>query len=170
MISYAKENAKEAGVDAEFITMDCQTLEFPDNSFHLVVCRNITWTLDDPRKAYKEWLRVLKPGGRVLVFDACWYLHLFEEKLGELYQENEEHLKIKYNRVTHSHSDQAEEDALSKRLFMSDKIRPTWDLNYMLSIGFSKVFAELDITDRVWDEFAKDAYKISPQFLVGGEK
>lgn len=170
MIACAKENAEEAGADAEFLTMDCQALDFPDNSFDLVISRNITWTLDDPSKAYREWLRVLKPGGRLLVFDACWYLHLFDDELGKLFYENEARLMEKYGRPTHSHNDRAEEEALSKLLFMSDKIRPAWDLEYMLSIGFRKVFSERDITDRVCHEYAKDAYKISPQFLVGGEK
>lgn len=170
MISCARENAEAYGVNASFATMDCQSLSFPDSSFDLIISRNITWTLNDPRKAYAEWYRVLKPGGRVLVFDACWYLHLFNEELHEQYLRNDERVKQKYGRPTHNHVDQKEEDALSKLLFMSDKKRPVWDMEQMLSLGFKKVFAEADITDRVWNDFTRDAYALSPQFLVGGEK
>ena len=71
MIHEAKENVKAAGLSADLMTMDCHDLNFPDETFDMVICRNITWTLDDPQKAYREWLRVLKKGGRLLVSDAC---------------------------------------------------------------------------------------------------
>mgnify|MGYP002590104288 CR=1 FL=1 len=80
MIHEAKENVKAAGLSADLMTMDCHNLNFPDETFDMVICRNITWTLDNPQKAYREWLRVLKKGGRLLVSDACWYLHLYDEE------------------------------------------------------------------------------------------
>jgi ubiquinone/menaquinone biosynthesis C-methylase UbiE len=40
-----------------------------DGSFDVVVTRHLVWTLVDPRAAFVEWLRVLKPGGRVLIVD-----------------------------------------------------------------------------------------------------
>ena len=85
MIHEAKENVKAAGLSADLMTMDCHNLNFPDETFDMIICRNITWTLDDPQKAYKEWLRVLKKGGRLLVSDACWYLHLYDEEKKKLY-------------------------------------------------------------------------------------
>ena len=85
MIHEAKENVKAAGLSADLMTMDCHNLNFPDETFDMVICRNITWTLDDPQKAYKEWLRVLKKGGRLLVSDACWYLHLYDEEKKKIY-------------------------------------------------------------------------------------
>lgn len=66
MIHEAKENVKAAGLSADLMTMDCHNLNFPDETFDMVICRNITWTLDDPQKAYREWLRVLKK------VDAFW--------------------------------------------------------------------------------------------------
>ena len=86
MIHEAKENVKAAGLSADLMTMDCHNLNFPDETFDMVICRNITWTLDDPQKAYKEWLRVLKKGGRLLVSDACWYLHLYDEEKKKIYE------------------------------------------------------------------------------------
>lgn len=66
MIHEAKENVKAAGLSADLMTMDCHNLNFPDETFDMVICRNITWTLDNPQKAYREWLRVLKK------VDAFW--------------------------------------------------------------------------------------------------
>ena len=47
--------------------MDSHQLSFDDNTFDLLINRNVTWTLYDPEQAYKEWYRVLKPGGRLLI-------------------------------------------------------------------------------------------------------
>lgn len=170
MILEAKENVKANGQKAELFTMDCQKLDFPDNTFDLVISRNITWTLGNPQKAYQEWMRVLKPGGRILISDACWYLWLYDEELGRKYRENEARIKEKYGRGIHAHTNPEKGEALRKQLFMSDKVRPLWDLEYLMSLGFRKVFAEPDITELVWDEMGKELNWPTPQFLVGAEK
>jgi len=170
MILEAKENVKANRQKAELFTMDCQKLEFPDNTFDLVISRNITWTLGNPQKAYQEWMRVLKPGGRILISDACWYLWLYDEELGRKYRENEARIKEKYGRGIHAHTNPEKGEALRKQLFMSDKVRPLWDLEYLMSLGFRKVFAEPDITELVWDEMGKELNWPTPQFLVGAEK
>ena len=50
--------------------MDAENLYFADNTFDVVISRNLTWTLPNPQKAYSEWYRVLKPQGILLNFDA----------------------------------------------------------------------------------------------------
>ncbi|WP_347489734.1 class I SAM-dependent methyltransferase [Desulfoscipio sp. XC116] len=170
MIECARQNLEKEGIAAKLWTMDCQALEFPDNCFDLLLCRNLTWTLDDPQKAYKEWFRVLRSGGRLLVFDACWYLHLFHEDLKKAYEKKQQEILLKYGRPLHQHKDQAEGDALSRKLFMSDKVRPQWDLNIMLCLGFSKVFADVFVGRRILTEQQQDINNIHPPFLVGGEK
>ena len=52
----------------------------------------------------------------------------------------------------------------------SDKKRPVWDLDYMMEIGFSKVFALKDISDISRSSMERELNKLTPQFLVGGEK
>lgn len=54
MIACAKENVKQWGQQAQLLTMDCQNLKFEDESFDAILCRNITWTLDDPKRAYRD--------------------------------------------------------------------------------------------------------------------
>ncbi len=44
-------------------------MEFPDETFDLVISRNLIWNLDDPKAAYREWLRVLKPERKLMIFD-----------------------------------------------------------------------------------------------------
>lgn len=170
MISCAKKNVEAYGQKAELVTMDCQNLDFSDETFDLVICRNITWTLSDPMSAYKEWKRVLKPGGRLLVFDANWYCWKYDEELKQKYLENDKRVREKYGRSIHQHANPQKGDELSEQLFMSDKNRPLWDLEYLLGLKFTKVFAQPDITELVWDERGKEMNALTPQFLVGAEK
>lgn len=170
MIAFARLNLAHEGANAKLMTMDCQELKFSDDCFDLLVCRNLTWTLDDPAKAYKEWHRVLRPGGRILVFDACWYLHLFNEKMKTAYEKKEKEVFMKYGHPMHQHKDQVEGDALGRKLFMSDKVRPQWDMDLMLKIGFSKVFADTSVGRRTLNEQQQDINSMHPPFLVGGEK
>lgn len=44
------------------------------DSFDFAVTRHLAWTLTDPKAAFAEWSRVLKPGGRLLINDGNWSL------------------------------------------------------------------------------------------------
>lgn len=72
----AKENAKAEGVAdrVRFESGDARKLVYPDNLFDAVVSVNALHTLDDDHereRALREMLRVLKPGGRVMIFDTA---------------------------------------------------------------------------------------------------
>ena len=70
MIEEAKKEAKKFKSRAEFYIMDAQNLEFQDNTFDAVITKNLTWTLPDVERAYAEWYRVIRPGGRLINYDA----------------------------------------------------------------------------------------------------
>ncbi len=66
----ARSRAKHRGdPNAAFVLGDAENTLEPDGAYDAVVCRHLVWTLTDPEAALRDWLRVLKPGGRVLVFD-----------------------------------------------------------------------------------------------------
>ena len=48
--------------------MDGTKLDFPDESFDLVIASDVLEHIDDEALALREWRRVLRPGGRLLVF------------------------------------------------------------------------------------------------------
>ena len=83
MIEEAKKNAKQESANAVFKVMDCHHIEFPDNTFDLIISRNVVWTLLEPEKAYREWYRILKPGGKMLIFDAAYNRDFHDPKLME---------------------------------------------------------------------------------------
>ena len=70
MLETARENEKLFDVEIDFKLMNVQETTFPSESFDVIVTRNVTWTLPDPEKAYREWHRILRPGGILLNFDA----------------------------------------------------------------------------------------------------
>lgn len=55
-----------------FILADAERTMEPDETYDAVVCRHLVWTLTEPEQAFAEWFRLLKPGGRLLVFDGDW--------------------------------------------------------------------------------------------------
>lgn len=48
---------------------DVEDLPFEDETFDVIVSRWVLWTLLHPEKAVSEWMRVLKPGGRIFIID-----------------------------------------------------------------------------------------------------
>lgn len=68
MLSVAKEKAEERKLDIDFRIGDAESLSFDEESFDAVVSRVVLWTLLNPKKALKEWNRVLRPNGTVYVF------------------------------------------------------------------------------------------------------
>ncbi|MGF6173256.1 class I SAM-dependent methyltransferase [Ensifer sp. 4252] len=71
MLAVAKK--KHAGKPRlRFLLADAENTMEPDASYDAIVCRHLVWTLTQPQATLAEWFRLLKPGGRLLVFDGDW--------------------------------------------------------------------------------------------------
>ena len=170
MIEEAEANTAAAGFEVDFHVMDCHQLAFSDNHFDLIICRNLTWTLRDPKDAYAEWYRVLKSQGRLLIFDANWNLRLFDQRLLEKYIEDQEKAKELGIIDPHSEANMKENDQIARELFLSKHLRPQWDTSALLDIGFKKLVIDADITNKVWDEDDKILFRSTPMFMIVAEK
>jgi ubiquinone/menaquinone biosynthesis C-methylase UbiE len=69
MLAQARRKAAEQPASIRFDEADAEQLPFASGSFDLVVSRHVLWTLPHPEAAIDEWIRVLRPGGRVTVID-----------------------------------------------------------------------------------------------------
>lgn len=63
-IDFSRKKAAAAGIrNVEFIQSNATGLDFPDGTFDLVFCSNVTSFVRDREQAIKEYYRVLKPLG-----------------------------------------------------------------------------------------------------------
>jgi ubiquinone/menaquinone biosynthesis C-methylase UbiE/DNA-binding transcriptional ArsR family regulator len=70
MLSVARANLERAGVrNIELRQGDIYAPPFPRNTFDLIVIHQVLHYLDDPARAIREAVRLVAPGGRVLVVD-----------------------------------------------------------------------------------------------------
>ncbi|QEL57396.1 class I SAM-dependent methyltransferase [Chromobacterium paludis] len=69
MLQQLKARAERLGMAVRVEAMDGQKLEFPDASFDVVALHLVLAVIPDPQACLLEVERVLKPGGRVAVFD-----------------------------------------------------------------------------------------------------
>lgn len=69
MLERARERMKLAGVEATLLEGNALELPVDSDSFDAVVSRHVLWTMPEPERAFREWIRVTRPGGEVAWFD-----------------------------------------------------------------------------------------------------
>ena len=69
MLAEARRKATQQNFPVRFEEADAERLSFPAASFDLAISRHVLWTLPHPEAAIDEWIRVLRPGGRLVVID-----------------------------------------------------------------------------------------------------
>jgi ubiquinone/menaquinone biosynthesis C-methylase UbiE len=69
MLNLAAKRAKESNVNIDFTCADSHSLPFEDNFFDAAYCRFALWPLDEPEKALKGMIRVVRPGGRIVIVE-----------------------------------------------------------------------------------------------------
>ena len=170
MLEKAAQNASkfigEKSKNIEFKRMDAQNLEFADESFDVVISRNLTWNLPQPEAAYREWLRVLRKGGKLLNFDANWYGYLYDEEKREAYENDRKNVE-KVSLDDHylcTDIDRMEKIALQVPL--SETKRPAWDIKVLRELKAEKIQIDEDIWQQVWSEEEKLNYGSTPMFMV----
>src|ERR1700754_1904094 len=69
MLEKAKKRVTEFGLKnvEGLAVMDAEKLEFPDNSFDVVMAQYVVTAVPNPEKALDEFARVLRPGGELII-------------------------------------------------------------------------------------------------------
>ena len=174
MLEKAKENlGKYTKYGLERVTlqrMDAQNLEFADETFDVVISRNLTWNLEKPEQAYKEWMRVLKPGGVLLNFDANWYGYLYDEEKKEAYEADRKKVEEQQLDDHYLCTDIDRMENIARQVPLSAMERPAWDTKVLESLGVCSIQNDSEIWKRVWSEEERLNYASTPMFLVRAEK
>jgi ubiquinone/menaquinone biosynthesis C-methylase UbiE len=84
MIDKAIKKNSSLGLNARFITGDAEEINFDGEVFDVVFNRHLLWTLPHPEKAIKDWRRVLKDNGYVIIIDGYWRKDAIESRLRRL--------------------------------------------------------------------------------------
>jgi len=61
--------AERLGYKVKFLVADAVNLPFPDSMFDTIICEAVFSTIVDKERAAKEFRRVLRSGGKVLILD-----------------------------------------------------------------------------------------------------
>ena len=166
MLSCARDNAGKLNVTPSFFIMDVNSIEFPDDSFDVVISRNVTWTLEHPGEVYAEFKRLLKPGGKLIIYDANWHMHFFDEVLMKKVRKREEDHFKKYG--THEIISGGDMEYMESAPLTST-MRPQWDKKTLEGLGM-EVDIEEDVGRNVYEEWEKELYAESTLFCVCATK
>lgn len=170
MLDTAKKNAGELCEKIVFHKMDAQDLKFEDNTFDVVISRNLTWNLKDPKGAYREWHRVLKPGGKLLNFDANWYGYLYDDKKREAYENDRRNVERGSLDDHYLCTDIDRMEKIALQVPLSETRRPEWDVKVLKELGASQIQVNEDIWQQVWSEEEKLNYGSTPMFMIEVKK
>ncbi len=141
MLEQAAQLAAQEQCTIEFRQMEADRLTYAEGSFDCVLARNVTWTLLNPKAAYAEWQRVLRPGGVLINFDADYGTTDFTKLGGD--------------REQHAHRDLAhdvlqEGEDIRKNLPLSARRRPEWDMQILQELGFEQCHCDTDLSARIF--------------------
>lgn len=170
MLMEARKNAGELAGKICWRIEDVQALAEESGSFDAVVSRNVTWNLERPEQAYREWYRILKEGGILYNFDADWYGHLFDEKKRAGYEKDRKQAKEGEFEDYYEGTDIERMENIARQVPLSRLKRPQWDMEAMSKAGFSEVSCDEEVWREVWTEEEIVNNSASPIFLLTGVK
>ena len=171
MLEVAKGNIQKYGKEnssIQLLQMDAQNLEFKPESFDMIVSRNLTWNLEKPLQAYSEWLRVLKPNGSLLIFDANWYTFLENESLEKEFEaKRQQAIEEKLEDYWQGEGvDEEKMEWIVQQLPLTYQQRPKWDIDYFSSLEGISVETEENFGNLVWDYEEQLNYGATPMFCI----
>ncbi len=130
MLEKTRRRAGAEGVEVETVLADSEQLPFADATFDLACSRNVLWNLAHPREALAEWLRVLVPGGRLVIFDGNHYRHYFDAAYARARRTpvaTDRHVLLGVSTSTI--------DAIARDLPLGRMARPEWDAQALMELG-----------------------------------
>ncbi len=170
MLLQAKANAGILAEKITFLEMDAEALTFPDGRFDVVLSRNLTWNLPHPKQAYREWARVLAPGGLLLNFDANWYAYLFDPAERAAYEQDRRNTAEAQIKDEYLCTEIDVMEGIAQKAPLSRMKRPDWDIRLLTELGMGQIQSDSQVWQKVWSREEKINFHATPMFLVSAVK
>lgn len=165
MLEEARRNAGSLAGQIRFLEMNAEELDFSDDSFDVIVSRNLTWNLPHPEKAYAEWSRVLRPGGLLLNFDANWYSYLFDGEALSAYETDRINSAAEGIHDANIGENFDIMEGIARRVPLSRISRPGWDIDLLGRLGM-RAEADESFWEKVWSREEKINFSSTPMFII----
>lgn len=172
MLQEARANACAQGVEdvISFERMDAEAPCVDEGTFDVVVSRNLTWNLPHPEAAYAQWLRVLKPGGLLLNYDANWYAHLYDAELREAYEADRQATQEAGIKDEYAGTDIDAMEDIARQMPLSPVERPVWDRQVLEGLEAACVEVDAQAWERLFSPEERVNYASTPMFCVRARK
>lgn len=146
MLEQARAKAAARGRSIRFHLGDAENTLEADDSYDVIVTRHLVWTLVDPEACFREWLRVLKPGGRLLIIDGDFVNTGLAERLVKRFAALLERTGIIKPQTPHAPSAMAgTHESILSRVHFSSGARAEAVLQLLERNGFMPVIIDTDL-------------------------
>ncbi|MGN8171605.1 class I SAM-dependent methyltransferase [Agrobacterium sp. 22117] len=177
MLERAKAKAKSRNRKIAFRMGDAENTMEPDASYDVVINRHLVWTLVDPKAAFCEWMRVLKPSGQVLIVDGDFVnVSRMEKVLKDLANWLQRRGLLKAEAV-HMPPDMAgTHNSILSRVYFSKGARAEAVAALLRDAGFEDVTIDTDLRDvhksqaRNWNVLKAAARGIQHRYAICARK
>lgn len=146
MLEQARAKAAARGRVIRFHLGDAENTLEADNSYDVIVTRHLVWTLVEPEACFREWLRVLKPGGRLLIIDGDFVNTGLAERLVKRLAAFVERIGLAKAQAPHAPAAMAgAHESILSRVHFSGGARVDAVSRLLAETGFSPVTADTDL-------------------------
>lgn len=166
MLQEARKNVAQAAELISFVQGNAMKLSFDKDSFDVVFSRNLMWNIPFPEEAYEQWIRVLKPGGLMLVFDANWYSYLVDDAKRREYEADRKNVAAAGLEDYNIGANFDEMEAIAADLPLTKCVRPRWDGRFLESLDAGRVETVEDVGRQLYSDKELVNYKSTPMFMV----
>jgi len=146
MLDLARAKAQKQGRSIQFMLGDAENTMERDESFDVIINRHLVWTLVDPKAAFAEWFRLLKPGGRVLIIDGFFVNSFWHERLARRFISLLEKMRLMRTQEEEEDTDDREKfNSILSRVYFSHGATAREVGQLLEQVGFLPTVIDADL-------------------------
>jgi len=143
MVECAKKNFDAEKLDIRTFCSDVVTLNGEmESSYDVIISRDVVWTLYDPDRAFKRWKKLLKPNGRLIIYDGDYRKE--HKTLGNFMLRAISKVVISITEKKVNEETYHTDDPIFDKLPMVENKRPMTDVELLKKAGYKKIVVKND--------------------------